>query len=109
MPFSVHRPKGERYFRFYYYFDDSSDRVRGSTRRTTKEAAMKVAKQLFDEALLERDGMGPSKAEREASKKGLLLHLDEFLDSREKEGRALKYVKGLEKQLKTLFSIVGGS
>ncbi|GAA5143609.1 hypothetical protein GCM10023213_31840 [Prosthecobacter algae] len=103
MPFSVHRPKGERYFRFYYYFDDSSDRVRGSTRRTTKEAALKVAKQLFDEALLERDGMGPSKAEREASKKGLLLHLNEFLDSREKEGRALKYVKGLEKQLKTLF------
>jgi integrase len=103
MPFSVHRQKGERYFRFYYYFDDSSDRVRGSTRRTTKEAALKVAKQLFDEALLERDGMGPSKTEREASKKGLLLHLNEFLDSREKEGRALKYVKGLEKQLKTLF------
>jgi len=103
MPFSVHRPRGERYFRFYYYFDDNKKRVRGSTRRTTKEAATKYAKQFFEEALLERDGLGPSKAERDASKKELVLHLNDFLDAKEKEGKALKYVKALKKQLTTLF------
>jgi integrase len=107
MPFSVHRQKGERYYRFYYYFDDPNDRVRGSTRRTTKEAATKYAKQLFEGAQLERDGLGPSQAEREASKKELRLHLNDFLDSREKEGRSFKYVKGLEKHLTTLFHECG--
>ena len=103
MPFSVHREKGERYYRYSYYFDNSNQRVRGSTRRSTKEAATKVAKQLFEEALLERDGLGPSKTQRDASKKELLLHLNDFLDAKEKEGKALKYVKGVKKQLTKLF------
>ena len=103
MPFSVHREKGERYYRYSYYFDDSKQRVRGSTRRSTKEAATKYAKQLFDEALLERDGLGPSKTERDASKKELILHLNDFLDAKEKEGKASKYVKGLRKHLTTMF------
>lgn len=103
MPFSVHREKGERYYRYSYYFDSAKTRVRGSTRRTTKEAATKYAKQLFEEALLERDGLGPSKTERDASKKELFLHLNDFLDAKEKEGKAFKYVKGLKKQLTKLF------
>ena len=103
MPFSVHREKGERYYRYSYYFDDSKQRVRGSTRRSTKEAATKYAKQLFDEALLERDGLGPSKTERDASKKELILHLNDFLDAKEKEVNASKYVKGLRKHLTTMF------
>ena len=103
MPFSVHREKGERYYRYSYYFDDSKQRVRGSTRRSTKEAATKYAKQLFEEAMLERDGLGPTKTERVASKKELLLHLNDFLDAKEKEGKAFKYVKALKKQLTKLF------
>jgi len=103
MPFSVHREKGERYYRYSYYFDNSKQRVRGSTRRSTKEAATKYAKQLFEEALLERDGLGPTKTERDASKKELLLHLNDFLDAKEKEGKAVKYVKSLQKQLTKLF------
>ncbi len=103
MPVSVHREKGERYYRYCYYFDDSKQRVRGSTRRTTKEAATKYAKQLFEEAQLERDGLGPTKTEREASKQELALHLNDFLDAKEKEGKAFKYVKGLKKQLTKLF------
>jgi integrase len=103
MPFSVHREKGERYYRYSYYFDDSKKRVRGSTRRSTKEAATKYAKQLFEEAQLERDGLGPTKAARDASKKELILHLNDFLDAKEKEGKASKYVKGMKKQLTTLF------
>ena len=103
MPFSVHREKGERYYRYSYYFDNSKQRVRGSTRRSTKEAATKYAKQLFEEALLERDGLGPSKTQRDASKKELLLHLNDFLDAKEKEGKAIKYVKGVKKQLTKLF------
>ena len=90
MPYSVHREKGERYYRYSYYFDDSKQRVRGSTRRSTKEAATKYAKQLFEEAQLERDGLGPTKTERDASKKELFLHLNDFLDAKEKEGKALK-------------------
>ena len=103
MPYSVHREKGERYYRYSYYFDDSKQRVRGSTRRSTKEAATKYAKQLFEEAQLERDGLGPTKTERDASKKELFLHLNDFLDAKEKEGKALKYLKGVKKQLTKLF------
>lgn len=107
MPYSIHRLKGERYFRFWFYLEDPKQRVRGSTRRTTKEAARKYAKQLFDEASLERDGLGPSKTEREASKSDLVKHLNDFLDQRETEGRSFKYVKCLQKHLTTLFHDCG--
>ena len=53
--------------------------------------------------MLERDGLGPSKTQRDASKKELLLHLNDFLDAKEKEGKAIKYVKGVKKQLTKLF------
>ncbi|MBB5040500.1 hypothetical protein HNQ64_004786 [Prosthecobacter dejongeii] len=39
---------------------------------------------FLKKAPLERDGLGSSQAERDASKKDLRLHLNNFLDSRER-------------------------
>ncbi len=107
MPVYIYREKGEKYFRFYYYFDNPKERIRGSTRRTSKEAARKVAKQIFDDALAERDGNGPTRLQREAGQRELIEHVTPFLDSNEKDGKALKYVKCLKKHLSTIFKECG--
>jgi integrase len=109
MPVFLIKPaKGvSRYWRFFYYLGNSKKRVYGSTRRTDKRLAQRVADQAFKEAQEEHDGVAAPKAFREAAKRELRLHLDDFLRSLDVAGDCAKYVRARERQLMRIFDECG--
>jgi integrase len=105
MPVFLIKPaKGvSRYWRFYYYLGDSKKRFHGTTRRTDKRLAQRVADQAFKEAQEEQDGVAAPKALRAAATRELSAHLEDFLRSLEVDGDCDKYVRARQKQLTRIF------
>jgi integrase len=111
MPVYLVKPRkgGSRYWRFYYYINNPSERVYGCTKRTDRRLAQRIADQAFKEAVEEHDGVAAPKALREAAKRELVTHLDDFLRSLEVAGAVSKYVRARERQLLRIFAECGWS
>ena len=98
----------ERFWRWKYRLRPEEGKVRDVSLGTSdKQVAERIRSERFRELEHERAGLLPAKATREAARKELADHLQDFLGDMRRPGKSDKYLANIEHRVGSLITACG--